>query len=79
MARYEKAKEKFEKSGNYPKFNPKAAELRASIEYLVVRIPANVLRTITLVDTPGLNSIYDYHTKATQVFLQKADDVIWLF
>lgn len=59
--------------------DPEAAKLRGDIHYLKVQLPSELLKTITLVDTPGLNSVYDHHTKATKEFLQKADDVIWLF
>jgi GTPase SAR1 family protein len=59
--------------------DPEAAKLRGDIHYLKVQLPSELLKTITLVDTPGLNSVHDHHTKATKEFLQKADDVIWLF
>lgn len=56
-----------------------AASFRVSIDYLEVRLPAELLKKVTIVDTPGLNSDNEYHTKATERFADRADQVLWLF
>lgn len=57
----------------------KYVELRKSINYIEVFLPVNILKYITIVDTPGLNSINQYHTQATKNFIENADLVLWLF
>ncbi|WNS46310.1 right-handed parallel beta-helix repeat-containing protein [Paenibacillus sp. MMS20-IR301] len=55
------------------------AAFRASIDYLEVRLPVDLLRKVTIVDTPGLNSDNEHHTRATERFAERADQVLWLF
>ncbi|MDQ0193536.1 right-handed parallel beta-helix repeat-containing protein [Paenibacillus wynnii] len=54
-------------------------KLRDSIDYIEVRIPVALLRKVTIVDTPGLNSNNEHHTRATERFANRADQVLWLF
>ena len=53
--------------------------LHEQIEYVSRTIPANILKNMTLIDCPGLNSIKETHEKTTRAFMDKADTVIWLF
>lgn len=53
--------------------------IRKQLDYLVLEIPHPLLESITLVDTPGLNAGIDEHTAATEGFMERADDVIFVF
>lgn len=53
--------------------------LRNELSYLEVRLPIEMLKRITIVDTPGLNSDNPLHTEATEFFMERADQVIWMF
>ncbi|WP_284639571.1 right-handed parallel beta-helix repeat-containing protein [Paenibacillus silviterrae] len=55
------------------------ARLRSELDYLEVRLPVELLKKVTIVDTPGLNSDIQHHTKATEYFIDRADQVLWLF
>ncbi|MBM7702347.1 dynamin family protein [Metabacillus iocasae] len=59
--------------------DPVGAHLRKKIDYLVVEAPKEILKTITLIDSPGLNAANQTHTYETERFISRADDVIWLF
>lgn len=48
------------------------------IEYLTLYAPLEMLREITFVDTPGLNSQDDTDTITTQRVLKDVDGIIWL-
>ncbi|GMK40578.1 hypothetical protein PCCS19_36340 [Paenibacillus sp. CCS19] len=54
-------------------------KLRDAIDYLEVKLPVELLKKVTVVDTPGLNSDNEHHTKAAERFMERADQVIWLF
>jgi GTPase SAR1 family protein len=53
--------------------------IRKKLSFVEVQLPIDMLRKITLVDTPGLNSEHAHHTQATNMFLERADYAIWLF
>jgi GTPase SAR1 family protein len=53
--------------------------IREKLSFVEVQLPNDLLRKITLVDTPGLNSKHAHHTQATNMFLERADYAIWLF
>ncbi|MCX8046978.1 MAG: dynamin family protein [Anoxybacillus gonensis] len=53
--------------------------LRKKLSFIELKLPNSLLKKITIVDTPGLNSNYSHHTEATETFIKKADFVIWLF
>ncbi|MBO6292528.1 MAG: dynamin family protein [Selenomonas sp.] len=42
-------------------------------------MPIDILKTMSIIDSPGLNSINQGHTAATKNFVDKADAVIWMF
>jgi ribosome biogenesis GTPase A len=48
------------------------------VEIELIR-PIEKLEEFSLVDTPGLNSIFEEHETTTRNYLHKADVVIWLF
>lgn len=54
-------------------------KIRESLLYLEVKIPNALLKKITVVDTPGLNSDNPLHTRATEYFMERADQVLWVF
>ena len=54
-------------------------ELRNSIEYVELFVPKEILKKITIVDTPGLNVDNQLHIQATKEFMNKADMVFWIF
>lgn len=56
-----------------------ATALRQSLYYLEIKHPHPLLKKMTLVDSPGLNSGYDHHTAATKMFMNRADVAVWLF
>ncbi|MBE6074259.1 MAG: hypothetical protein E7202_06980 [Selenomonas ruminantium] len=51
----------------------------ASIDYVERRMPLPVLKSVTIIDSPGLNAIKEEHGVATRRFMDKADTVIWMF
>lgn len=53
--------------------------LRKELFYIELQLPIELLKTVHIVDSPGLNSGYDHHTKATQLFIDRADVAVWLF
>ena len=58
--------------------NDRGRKIREDLSYLEVQLPAELLKSLTLIDTPGLNSTNVLHTKATSDFSRRADMVIWL-
>jgi len=55
-----------------------AADMREGLSHIEVSLSKKLLRQVTLVDTPGLNSPYESHTRATKAFIERADAVIWI-
>lgn len=53
--------------------------LRDSLDYVEVAYPNEMLKQITLVDTPGLNDHGDKRVESTTQFQHKADVVLWVF
>lgn len=51
----------------------------ATIDYVERRMTLPVLRSVTIIDSPGLNAIKAEHGVATRRFVDKADAVIWMF
>jgi len=50
----------------------------SSIDYLTLYYPLDLLKDITFVDTPGLNSTSDDDTQITKKILNNVDCIIWL-
>jgi len=55
------------------------ADFRKNIYYVEVFLRIPLLKYITIVDTPGFNSINEAHTRATKDFMDNADVVVWVF
>lgn len=49
------------------------------IEYVELFLRCEFLRSFDIIDTPGFNSGYEWHTQATKRFLNKADVILWMF
>lgn len=54
-------------------------ELRNDIKYVELFIPKEILKNITIIDTPGLNVDNQLHIQATKEFMNEADMVFWIF
>lgn len=52
--------------------------IQQELQYVERTLPIDMLRDITIIDSPGLNSNYVNHLEMTQEYLQKADVVLWL-
>ncbi len=50
-----------------------------SISHVTWTFPAERLDEVRLVDTPGLNSVFEEHESATLDFIDRADAILWLF
>lgn len=59
--------------------NEEKKKIRNRIRYVEVKTPIELLKKITLVDTPGLNVDNSLHIEATKNFMYEADYVLWLF
>ncbi|MFV8829912.1 TcaA NTF2-like domain-containing protein [Alkalihalobacterium sp. APHAB7] len=57
----------------------KFSQVRQQLSFIELQLPIELLKTFTVVDTPGLNSSHEHHTYATERFLKRADVAIWLF
>jgi small GTP-binding protein len=55
-----------------------AADIRRSLSYIEVPLEVPLLDKVTLVDTPGLNSPNEAHTRATEEFVHRAHTVLWI-
>lgn len=53
--------------------------VRSGLQYVNVYVKAPILKTMTLIDTPGLNSLNANHTEQAMNVYQQADDGIWIF
>ena len=53
--------------------------LREKIEYVELTYPNELLKKITVVDTPGKNGTEESHNQSTENFKNRADMVIWMF
>ncbi|MBR6755324.1 MAG: SEL1-like repeat protein, partial [Peptococcaceae bacterium] len=49
------------------------------IDYVERAMPLDILRQVTIIDSPGLNSMNDEDTDATNRFVNNADTVLWMF
>ena len=49
------------------------------ISFVERRMPVDMLKSMSIIDSPGLNSLNQGHTIATRNFVDKADVVLWMF
>lgn len=54
-------------------------ELRKNIDYVERAMPIEMLKSMTIIDSPGLNSLEKSHEGTTRQFMDRADTVVWLF
>lgn len=59
--------------------NDRKKKLRNSIKYVELLLPKKILKSITIVDTPGLNVDNQLHIQATKTFMNESDIVFWVF
>lgn len=59
--------------------NQAAFQRHDEISFVERRIPMDMLKSMSIIDSPGLNSIKMGHTAATRDFMDKADTVLWMF
>ncbi|SME23360.1 Bacterial dynamin-like protein [Bacillus mobilis] len=53
--------------------------IRHQLSHVELQMPFEILKTFTIIDTPGLNANNEFHTKATERFLGRTDYAIFLF
>lgn len=54
-------------------------DVRLNMKFVELQLPFELLKYCTLIDSPGLTSLYQQHTDATSDFFEQADAAIWLF
>lgn len=57
----------------------KGASIRRQLSHIELKLPLQLLKQLTIIDTPGLNSDYAHHTRATEQFLDRSDIAFWVF
>lgn len=53
--------------------------LRRQLSHVELQLPIELLQSFTIIDTPGLNANNEFHTQATERFLGRTDQAIFLF
>ncbi len=53
-------------------------KIRQNIEEVSLHLPNSFLKYLTIVDSPGLNVLYDKHISATENVISKIDYIVWL-
>ncbi|WP_338778792.1 dynamin family protein [Metabacillus sp. FJAT-52054] len=54
-------------------------DIRKQLSYVEIQLPNTILNHITVIDTPGLNANNEFHTNATERFLERTDHAFFLF
>ena len=54
-------------------------ELHERMDYVERTLPIDMLKSMSIIDSPGLNSIKSVHEDMTRHFMDKADTVLWMF
>lgn len=49
------------------------------IDYVERQLPLEILKNITIIDSPGLNDVNEQHSVTTERFIKSADTVLWMF
>lgn len=57
---------------------PAWRELHDHIDYVVYEVPIDLLRSINIIDSPGLDALHEHHIEATKQFIRYADTVLWI-
>ncbi len=74
---YKDGRDAYESIEQIARFTDQRGEVE-DIDYLTLYAPLEMLREITFVDTPGLNSQDNRDTTTTQKVLGEVDGIIWL-
>ena len=54
-------------------------EIHDKLDYVERQMPLEILKQVSIVDSPGLNDVQEKHSEATERFVSKADTVLWMF
>ena len=57
----------------------KLNEIHEKLDYVERQIPLEMLKQISIIDSPGLNDVKEKRSEATEQFVSKADTVLWMF
>ncbi|AQQ54175.1 dynamin family protein [Planococcus lenghuensis] len=53
--------------------------IRSKLAFIEIQLPFELLKFYTLIDSPGLTSLFQKHSDVTNHFFEEADTAIWLF
>ncbi len=56
-----------------------ANDMHERMDYVERTLPIDMLKSMSIIDSPGLNSIKSVHEDMTRHFMDKADTVLWMF
>lgn len=57
----------------------KLNEVHEKLDYVERQMPLEILKQISIIDSPGLNDVKEKRSEATERFVSKADTVLWMF
>ena len=57
----------------------KLNEIHEKLDYVERQMPLEILKQISIIDSPGLNDVKEKRSEATERFVSKADTVLWMF
>ena len=53
--------------------------IHEKIDYVERQMPIEMLKQVTIIDSPGLNDVNEKHSEASERFVKNADSVLWMF
>lgn len=53
--------------------------IHEKLDYVERQMPIDILKQISIIDSPGLNDVAEKYSEATERFVNKADTVLWMF
>ena len=57
----------------------KLNEIHEKLDYVERQMPLDMLKQVSIIDSPGLNDVKDKRSEATEHFVSKSDTVLWMF
>lgn len=54
-------------------------EIRWQLSFVEYQLPSELLKTYTIIDSPGLTALHEHHTRVTEDFMERNEMGIWLF
>lgn len=57
----------------------KLNEIHEKLDYVERQMPLDMLKQVSIIDSPGLNDVKEKRSEATEHFVSKADTVLWMF